>query len=233
VPTGSYRFLGDAIEPLVGDVPAGGRFALVACGSNAAPVQLQRKFADHDVDPEMVVARATIAGAASVYSCHVSRYGAIPATLMGRPGASTDLFVLFVDADQLRVLEASERRSYQLVALDPEVHPVTLASGERVERPWCFASTFGALVLDNTPIGLAAFPTTGLDALTHAELWTELGRRWQLQHPHLPTDPAAIIELLGGDVEAARPVRDAFDAVASSCDLGLAIDARAIEVFPA
>jgi hypothetical protein len=219
VPADSYLFRGDSFDPLVGAIPTEGRTALVACGSNASPDRLRQKFARSDTDPAMAVVRSTVGNAASVYSRHVSRYGAIPATLTALAGATTELFVQYVDDEQLQLIAHSERRSYRLVELDPAVHPVILGTGDVVARCWCFASTFGALQLDGSVVGLAAFPTAGLPAMSHPELWAEVARRWQPTHSALPTDPAEIIALVA---DAGPTIRAAFESVSTPRALGLA-----------
>jgi hypothetical protein len=218
IPGDSYLFLGDTFEPLAGPVPVGARTALVACGSNASPDRLRAKFDGSGVDPRMPVLRATVDNAASVYSRHISRYGAIPATLMRIPSAASELFVQLVDDDQLALIADSERRSYTKVSLDPAVHPVTLASGEVLDECWCFASTFGALLLDGRPVGLAAFPAVGVTAMTHADLWTAIAARWAAEHPLLPSDPVAIMALVADEAL----VRSAFDRVTTAGALDLA-----------
>ena len=223
IPGHSFLFTGSGFEPLVDPPSTRGRTALVACGSNASPERLSHKFAGTGVDPVMAVVRATVANASSVYSHHISRYGAVPATLMRCDGAETTLFVQFVDDEQLALLTASERRSYRLVGLDPSTHPVALESGRPVDDARCFASDHGALGLDGHPVGVAAFASPAVAALTHAHLWAELARRWHRAHPALPTDPATIMAMVANDDDRAATVRDAFDAVTTSCPLGLAI----------
>jgi hypothetical protein len=91
-----------------------------------------------------------------------------------------------------------------------------------VDRAWCFASTFGALVLDGAPIGLATFPTEGLGAMTHAALWAALGRRWRRPADRLPIDPIQIMAALAADADDAHAIRAAFAALTTEGPLDLA-----------
>lgn len=89
--------------------PMDQRVPLLAYGANRAPERIAEKL-EGLVGPQSVVPilKARLSGFDIVYSAHFSSYGAIPATLGYRPGVTIDIAVLFVDAQQLDRLDASE-----------------------------------------------------------------------------------------------------------------------------
>lgn len=89
--------------------PMAKRTALLAYAANRSPERIASKFADLR-GPQSVVPmlKARLTGFDIVYSAHFASYGAIPATLGYRPGVTVDISVLFVDADQLALLDESE-----------------------------------------------------------------------------------------------------------------------------
>src|SRR5262245_32275590 len=121
VPDHSYLFVGGTIERLDGTgasneevtallelhraAPIADRTAVIAYGSNAAPSQLRHKY-DGISTAVFPVVEARMANVAIGFSRHVTRYGAIPATLLHRDGADTTVFVLLLDDAQLEVLTA-------------------------------------------------------------------------------------------------------------------------------
>ena len=68
---------------------------ILAAGSNASPQQLLRKFGDAQ-GLAIPVVHGQIGGYSSVYSAHLTRYGALPATLFSDSEAVTRLHCLFV-----------------------------------------------------------------------------------------------------------------------------------------
>ena len=102
----------------IGD-PLAGRVALVGYGSNAAPSQLRRKLAAHEPGWAVPVAAARLREADAVYSAHITRYGAIPATLHPSPGTAIDVVVTLLSPRQAELVRASEGGNYDLVPLDP------------------------------------------------------------------------------------------------------------------
>tara|TARA_Y100001960_G_scaffold329091_1_gene419492 strand:- start:860 stop:1711 length:852 start_codon:yes stop_codon:yes gene_type:complete len=88
-------------------VPLSGRIPVLAYGSNAAPVQLARKF-DPKGTSAIPVIKADVVGFDAVYSAHITRYGAVPATLAKSPGATLHTFITWLSEDELSVMHESE-----------------------------------------------------------------------------------------------------------------------------
>ncbi|MGI9491229.1 MAG: hypothetical protein ACR2QF_02260 [Geminicoccaceae bacterium] len=83
-----------------------GRIPVVASGSNAAPQRLYAKFGENNgVIP---VTRAVLHHFAVVFAGHFTAYGAIPATLVPCPNASTDVWITWLTPPQLDIMNKSE-----------------------------------------------------------------------------------------------------------------------------
>lgn len=143
-PERSYLYRdGEALD-LPGDLDLAGRSPLLAYGANASPEPLARKLAARPGE-EMPVLRAELAGFDVVYSAHVSPYGAIPATLHESPEATSPVFVIHPTPEQRQLLTASEP-NYDLV----EVNGIP-----------AYRSKHGCLLLDGSPVALAAVRSRG------------------------------------------------------------------------
>jgi hypothetical protein len=84
------------------------RTAVLAVGSNASPAQLARKMALSGIRSPLPMVRARVTGIAVGVSAHVSRMGYVSASPVHAPGAVRELFVTWLDAEQLAVVDASE-----------------------------------------------------------------------------------------------------------------------------
>ena len=89
---------------------------VLAVGSNAALAVLRRKFGSLPLGVAQGPVR--LAGFARVHSAHITRYGAMPATLIEAGGASLSTHLQLVPVTHLAALDASE------------------AVGENYERTW-------------------------------------------------------------------------------------------------
>jgi hypothetical protein len=123
----------------------GNRFPVVSVGSNAAPAQLHGKFVRKGVRPLVPLVNAKVFGMAAGISAHVSRAGYIPGTGVLQSGGAVSLFVAWLDADELQVIDASELNYYR-VLLDGSIYPVLLPSGERLGACSLYVSKWGCLV---------------------------------------------------------------------------------------
>ena len=93
----------------IGEAPAfdvEGRTPVLALGSNAAPLQLKRKFG-HEFG-HIPVSRAVLFDHVVVYSAHFSRYGSLPATLEQHPGGVTFVAITWLDQLQLERMHETE-----------------------------------------------------------------------------------------------------------------------------
>lgn len=144
-PERSYLYLEGAARELPGSgTDLSTRTPLLSYGANAAPDALARKLASLP-GVEMPVMRAQLEGYDVVYSAHVSPYGAVPATLLESPGTTAPVFVIHPTEEQRALLTASEP-NYDLVEVN----------GMGVYR-----SKHGPLLLDESPVALAAVRSVG------------------------------------------------------------------------
>ncbi|MFF9045799.1 hypothetical protein [Streptomyces parvulus] len=101
---------GDRLLPLDRPVheDGGDRVPVLAIGSNASPGQLRHKMAEFGVDSPIPMVRSRVTGLDVGVSAHVSRMGYVSASPVGAPGVVRELFVLWLDPEQLAVIDASE-----------------------------------------------------------------------------------------------------------------------------
>jgi len=119
------------------------RRPVVAVGSNAAPGQLYRKLAGPGGPAVVPLTAARVGGLAAGVSAHVSAHGYLPAAPIPARGPA-ELFVLWVDGDQLAALDLTEP-NYHRRALPPSVYPVTLAGGLRAGACEVYVGRHGCL----------------------------------------------------------------------------------------
>jgi hypothetical protein len=136
----------------------GRRYPVLSVGSNAAPAQLCRKFEGQGVEALVPMVKARVAGVVPGMSAHVSRYGYVPATCVRAPGQQADLFVAWLDEDELRAVDATEP-NYDRVLLPSNRFPVLLPSGEQLQACSAYISKWGCL------------------ARPDGELWALVGQR--------------------------------------------------------
>lgn len=157
------------VSPLPDPAPeallAEGRGAVIAAGANAAPQRLAEKLAD--LAPDVPLVPAWLHGHAVVYSAHISRYGAVPATLLPCPGGRSRVAVLFVTPDELARLHDSEAlgENYRFTRLHGL--RLELAAGGRLRAAGAYLSLHGPLMPGGAPVAVAAVPAEGVP---HARL---------------------------------------------------------------
>ncbi len=124
-----------------------GRTPVLAYGSNRAPQQLARKFGSLPERRAILVERCEITGFDVVHSAHVTSYGAIPAALYPHAGVTAVVAVTWLDAEQLRAMDLSERagRNYGRVPLGGTV---TLGDGSTSSAVQAYHTSHGALHVD-------------------------------------------------------------------------------------
>ncbi|MFC5853432.1 hypothetical protein ACFPZI_16885 [Streptomyces chlorus] len=84
------------------------RVPVLAVGSNASPGQLRYKMDEFGVSSPIPMVRARVSGVDVGVSAHVSRMGYVSASPVDAPGTVRELFVIWLDAEQLAVIDASE-----------------------------------------------------------------------------------------------------------------------------
>ncbi|MEU1055544.1 hypothetical protein ABZ397_23725 [Streptomyces sp. NPDC005876] len=140
---------GDELLPL--DVPVHpGRTPVIAIGSNGCPGQLRHKMAESGIASPIPMVKAEVTGLDVGVSAHVSRMGYVSASPVAAPGVVRELFVLWLDAGQLAVIDASEgvplpAGSYTRAWLPaPEVR-VEVADGTVLPGAYAYVNRHGVL----------------------------------------------------------------------------------------
>ncbi|KOG39806.1 hypothetical protein AQJ84_07625 [Streptomyces resistomycificus] len=106
-PRASGLLDGDRLLPLDALVHED-RAPVLAIGSNASPAQLRHKMAEFGITSPIPMVRAKVTGIGVGVSAHVSRMGYVSASPFEAPRAVRELFVIWLDAEQLEVIDASE-----------------------------------------------------------------------------------------------------------------------------
>jgi hypothetical protein len=159
-PTGSFVQVGDRTLPVPPEeIDVEGRRALLAYGANASPEALTRKLAALTPAP-IPVLRVALSGWDVVYSAHVTRYGAVPAAVVASPGTVASVHLVFPDDEQLAAIAATEGANYRLERLADFTAELEIG-GEGPREIDAFIGVHGPLLLDGSPIALAAIPATG------------------------------------------------------------------------
>lgn len=125
--------------------PVSARIPVIAVGSNAAPSQMLRKLTRRSVRPVLPMTLADISGIAAGVSAHVSAPGYIPAVPVEAPGEVARLFVLWLDSEQLKALDATEP-NYWRRELPADQFPVQLVSGHSIPKCFIYVGRHGCLV---------------------------------------------------------------------------------------
>lgn len=176
---GSYLFRNDGLRVLPAQAEAPNfslfedRVPVIAHGSNRAPDQLQRKFADFPAEEtEIPVTRAWLADHDVVYSAHVTQYGSIAANLRSAPGTRVEIYVTWLRSNQLSFMHATELggENYAYGRLNDIDLAVEDGPQQRLEQAYVYLSRRGCLGHEDAPISLAAVPAEGR---RHSALYQE------------------------------------------------------------
>ena len=151
-------------ELILGQLTAadGGRLAVLAIGSNAAPEALERKFThfpDED-DRAVLVLTGRLHDFDVGVAAQPTMYGSMPATLFPSPGTAVCASVLWVTPAQFTQLAWSEI-SYRLGRLRTRFE---IDGGGGFDEVLVFVSRFGAFCPDRQPAALASIPASGRTA---------------------------------------------------------------------
>ncbi len=163
-PSGSYFFGAGEARPLAAGTRDGqlfqDRVPVIAHGSNRAPEQLARKFGNSS---EIPVSRARLHDYDVVYSAHMSRYGAIAATLQHTPGVEVEVFVTWLTGVQLTRMHETELGAEIYGYGEMRGIRLVLEAGpaERIEQAGIYLSGHGCLSFGGGPIGLGAVTASG------------------------------------------------------------------------
>lgn len=84
------------------------RVPVLAVGSNACPAQLRYKMDEFGIVSPLPMVKARVTGLEVGVSAHVSRMGYVSASPFQAPGHVRELFLTWLDDEQLAVIDASE-----------------------------------------------------------------------------------------------------------------------------
>jgi hypothetical protein len=159
-PAGSFVQVGERTLPVPPEaIDVAGRRALLAYGANASPEALTRKLAHLPPRP-IAVLRVALSGWDVVYSAHVTRYGSVPAAVVPSPGTVASVHLVFPDDEQLEAIAMTEGQNYRLEQLAGFGAELEIG-GEAPAEIDAFIGVHGPLLLDGSPVALAAIPATG------------------------------------------------------------------------
>ena len=124
------------------------RIAVLCVGSNANPLQTHYKLQGVKGDTSVFFLRGSTTVAAPVFSCHIARYGAVPATI-DTSDRTAELHAAFYTEQQLRQVTASEHSNYDFARLE-DVAFRDAAGLVEIDCPFAFVGRHGVLTLDSS-----------------------------------------------------------------------------------
>ncbi|MHA5048209.1 hypothetical protein [Streptomyces sp. SD15] len=148
-PTQSVLLDGDRLLPLTRRVYED-RVPVLAVGSNACPAQLRHKMAEYEVSGTIPMVRARVGGIGVGVSAHMSPMGYVSASPFHAPDAVGALFLTWLDAAQLAVVDASEGVPLPAGAYDRAWLPssdvrIELDSGDLLPGAYIYVNRRGVL----------------------------------------------------------------------------------------
>uniref|UniRef100_A0AAU3HS79 Uncharacterized protein n=1 Tax=Streptomyces sp. NBC_01393 TaxID=2903851 RepID=A0AAU3HS79_9ACTN len=134
-----------ANQTLVGD-----RYPVISIGSNACPAQLRHKMEGVGVSSTIPIVRARVTGIGIGVSAYVSPLGYVSSSPFHAPGVSRDLYITWLDAAQLDIVDASEgisdpRGEYDRVLLPSDDFRMELESGELLGAAYLYVHRYGVI----------------------------------------------------------------------------------------
>ncbi|WP_327181600.1 hypothetical protein [Streptomyces sp. NBC_01334] len=142
-PATSGLLHGDELLPL-DRLTHPGRTPVVAVGSNASPAQLRHKMAEFEVTSPIPMVKARVTGIDVGVSAHVSRVGYVSASPVHAPAVTRELFVIWLDPEQLALIDATEP-NYDRVLLPAPGFRVELENGEALLDSFAYVNHHGVL----------------------------------------------------------------------------------------
>ncbi|MFJ6737632.1 hypothetical protein ACIQOU_01775 [Streptomyces sp. NPDC091279] len=148
-PADSGLLDGDRLLPL-DRLTFADRVPVLAVGSNACPAQLRHKMAEFSITSPVPLVRVRVRGIEVGVSAHVSHLGYMSAAPVVSPGTVRELFVTWLDAEQLAVVDASEGvpapdGNYRRLWLPASEVPVELADGTVLPGVFGYVNRRGVL----------------------------------------------------------------------------------------
>ncbi|WP_270182444.1 hypothetical protein [Alkalihalobacillus sp. CinArs1] len=148
------------------------RIPLLAYGSNVCLAQLKYKFSlNPDLNDFILFFRANIVDTDVVAGSFLAPYGALPAVIAPVTGAKTEVWVTFVEREQLELLNRTEG-SY--VLREHQGEKLMLTTGERFERVYAYYYPH-ALLREGSMVRFMDIPgQSPLPSMWQADLLNEL-----------------------------------------------------------
>ncbi|MCX4759846.1 hypothetical protein OG562_02335 [Streptomyces sp. NBC_01275] len=121
-----------------------GRTPVLAVGSNASPAQLRYKMAEFGISSPVPMVRTRVTGIDVGVSAHVSRLGYVSASPVNAPDVTRELFLIWLDADQLAGVDGTEPH-YDRVRLPAPQARFELPNGETLPDVFAYVNRHGVL----------------------------------------------------------------------------------------
>ncbi len=139
-----------------------GRRPVLAIGSNAAPVQLHRKFGNRNLQLSSIpVITAKLKDFDVVYSAHVAPYGSIPATICKSAGTEIEVHMTYLTQAQLRIMDQTEALGVAYEKMEIDTKLIT-TDGPLGKKPVpAYRSLDGELAIDGDLYAIQDIPATG------------------------------------------------------------------------
>ncbi|GAA0592538.1 hypothetical protein GCM10009001_05910 [Virgibacillus siamensis] len=117
-------------------LPISKRVPLVAYGSNVCLAQLKYKFSlNKEISDFVICLRGSIQDTDIVYGSFLAPYGSLPAIIAPVEGTQTEIWLTFVDPEQLEHMNSTEGR-YELRVHDGQ--KLSLKTEERFEKVYAY-----------------------------------------------------------------------------------------------
>lgn len=199
----SYVIRNSEIFDLPHDFWPAGRLPVIACGSNASPQQLIRKFRGIETDP-IYVTQARLSDFVCCYSAHITSYGSIPATLAPVSGNETDCHITWLTEAQLDHMHVTEAigQNYRFSHLDK----IELRCLERgiLNDAYAYISLHGNILLNDAPIivsNIDKISSTGPSQLTQFHIQLKISEQLA---PKNTVEEFILANISDGDVRRDR-----------------------------
>ena len=142
------------------------RHAVLAVGSNGCPGRLAEKFGAESA-AAIPVLLGTIENVSVVYSRQLVSYGALPATFIKQPGASSRLSITLLTQEQLAQMDATEQVGdmYERISVES---PFVVNKGLKIDGVTAYLDQ-KILGYQGKPIYLKAFAHEEVDGLVMDE----------------------------------------------------------------
>lgn len=166
----------------VGADPRARRTPVLAIGSNRAPQQLARKFAEFASPCAVIVAKAWLRDFDVVYGAGIAGYGAVGgATLAASPGTTVEVWATWLDDRQLARMHETEGLAAGVYGfLELRRIDLRFAAGPEWQSALVYVQRDGALNLGGAPTALAEIAAEGrrFQALRQGQLQSILRDRF-------------------------------------------------------